>query len=156
MLQPGTQVPVLEGFDQDHQTLRLQDYKGKKVILFFYPKDNTPTCTKEACNLGENYGRLQEAGLEVIGVSTDPVKSHKKFAEKFDLPFPLVADTDQRWVKAFGVWGEKQMFGKKYDGTHRTTFIIDEEGTILHVITKVNSGDHARQILAILGEQQDL
>lgn len=141
-------MPNIQGIDQDGKSVSIADFAGKKVIVFFYPKDNTPTCTKEACNLRDNYGVLTEAGYEVLGVSIDGEKSHLKFIAKFDLPYSLIADTEQQWVNAFGVWGEKKMYGKTYMGTHRTTFVIDEKGVIERVIAKVKSADHTAQILA--------
>jgi len=152
MLEAGTPVPEIQGKDQNGSPISLKDYQGKKVVLFFYPKDNTPTCTKEACNLRDNYAELQAQGFEVIGVSVDDEKSHQKFIDKFNLPYPLIADTDHAFVEAFGVWGEKSMYGKKYMGTFRTTFVIDEKGVISHVFPKVKSADHTQQILKALGE----
>ena len=150
MLEVGTQIPDLKGKDQNGESIALQDYKGKPIILFFYPKDNTPTCTKEACNLRDNYSLWKEKGYEVIGVSIDDEKSHQKFITKHELPFPLIADTDHAFVEGFGVWGEKSMYGKKYMGTFRTTFVIDGEGKISHVFPKVKSADHTQQILKAL------
>lgn len=150
MLEVGTQIPDLKGKDQNGEPIALQEYKGKPIILFFYPKDNTPTCTKEACNLRDNYALLQEQGFEVIGVSIDNEKSHQKFIAKYELPFPLIADTDHAFVEGYGVWGEKSMYGKKYMGTYRTTFVIDKEGKISHVFPKVKSADHTQQILKAL------
>jgi len=147
LLEIGANAPDVIGVDQQGNSVALKDYLGKNVILFFYPKDNTPTCTKEACNLRDNYQALKEKGYEVIGVSIDDETSHQKFIDKFDLPYTLVADTDHKWVEAFGVWGEKKMYGKTYMGTMRTTFVIDEQGKITHVIKKVKSADHANQIL---------
>lgn len=148
VLSVGAKAPELQGTDQDGNPIAISDFTGKKLVIFFYPKDNTPTCTKEACNLRDNYGALKVAGYEVLGVSIDSEKSHRKFIDKFELPFPLVADTDQKWVEGFGVWGEKQMYGKTYMGTHRTTFLLDEKGEVTQVIEKVKSADHAAQILA--------
>lgn len=148
LLAEGTQSPSIQGIDQDGKSISIADFAGKKVIVFFYPKDNTPTCTKEACNLRDNYSVLTAAGYEVIGVSIDGEKSHRKFIDKFDLPYSLIADTEKEWVNAFGVWGEKKMYGKTYMGTYRTTFVIDEKGVIERVIEKVKSADHTAQILA--------
>ncbi|MBX7243163.1 MAG: thioredoxin-dependent thiol peroxidase [Bacteroidia bacterium] len=147
----GNTVPGLSGKDQSGNTISLSQFKGRKVVLFFYPEDDTPTCTKEACNLRDNYGLLKSKGLEVIGVSIDNETSHQKFIGKYDLPFPLIADEDKTWVEAYGAWGEKNMYGKKYMGTHRVTFLINEEGVISHVIKKVKSDNHAQQILDLLG-----
>lgn len=127
----------------------LKQYLGKKLIVFFYPKDNTPGCTAEACNLRDNYKILQKAGFELIGISVDDVKSHQKFIQKFDLPFPLIADTEQKIVNQFGVWVEKNMYGRKYMGTARKTFIIDEKGKIEHIIEKVDTKNHSQQILEL-------
>ncbi len=151
ILEVGASVPDVSVKDQEGNTISLKDFIGKKMVIFFYPKDNTPTCTKEACNLRDNYALLQEKGFQVIGVSIDDEKSHQKFIEKHELPFPLIADTDHHLVEAFGVWGEKKMYGKTYMGTHRTTFVVDEKGSISHVIKKVKSADHAQQILKEVG-----
>lgn len=124
-------------------------FEGKKTILFFYPKDNTPGCTAEACSLRDNYKQLQKRGFELIGVSVDDEKSHQKFITKYELPFPLIADTDQKVVNDYEVWVEKSMYGRKYMGTARKTFIIDEKGKIEHIIEKVDTKDHANQILAL-------
>lgn len=146
-LQPGKKAPLFKAKDQDGNTVSLKDFLGKKVALFFYPHDNTPTCTDEACNLRDNYALLKEAGIEVIGISTDDEKSHKKFETKHQLPFTLIADPDMKIVNAYGVWGLKKFMGREFDGTHRTTFLIDEKGIITHVIEKVKSKEHAAQIL---------
>ena len=148
-LEPGTSAPEFTGNDQDGKPVSLADFKGNKLVLFFYPKDNTPGCTKEACNLRDNYAVLQEKGFKILGVSVDDEKSHTKFITKFDLPFPLLADTEKATVEAYGVWTEKNMYGRKYMGTARTTYIIDESGKVEHVIPKVKTGDHAAQILAL-------
>ncbi len=146
-LQAGDKAPVFEGVDQDGNTIRLKDFSGKKVVLYFYPKDNTPGCTKQACDLRDNYTALLKAGYVVIGVSTDSAKSHKKFIEKFELPFPLIADEDKSIHEKYGVWGEKSMYGKTFMGTLRTTFIIDEKGKIEEIISKVKTDEHTAQIL---------
>ncbi len=147
----GNAVPELTGEDQNGKAISLSQFKGSKVVLFFYPEDDTPTCTKEACNLRDHYGLLKAKGLEVIGVSINDTVSHQKFIQKFELPFPLIADVDKTWVEAYGAWGEKNMYGKKYMGTHRVTFLINEAGVITHVIKKVKSDTHAQQILDLLG-----
>lgn len=147
MLKSGDKAPEFQGKDQDGQLVSLADFKGKKVVLYFYPKDDTPGCTAEACNLRDNYKAMQEAGFEILGVSTDDEKSHRKFIEKYELPFKLIADTDKKINEAYGVWGEKSMYGRKYMGTSRTTFIIDEKGIIQEVIKKVDTKNHAEQIL---------
>ena len=146
-LTAGDKAPVFKGTDQDGNNISLKDFAGKKVVLYFYPKDNTPSCTKQACDLRDNYKALLKAGYVVIGVSTDGSTSHKKFIEKFKLPFPLIADEDKTIHEQYGVWGEKSMYGKTYMGTFRTTFIIDEKGKIEEVISKVKTDDHTAQIL---------
>ncbi|WP_109829896.1 thioredoxin-dependent thiol peroxidase [Reichenbachiella versicolor] len=147
-LKAGDKAPEFEGVIQDGSTIKLSDYKGKKVILYFYPKDNTPGCTAESCNLRDNYEVLQEKGYVVLGISSDGEASHQKFITKHELPFDLIADTDKKIHELFGVWGEKSMYGRKYMGTFRTTFVIDEEGVLEEVITKVKTKDHTAQILA--------
>ena len=146
-LKKGDKAPDIKAKDQNGKEVSLKDLKGKKVVLFFYPKDNTPGCTAEACNLRDNYNALQKAGYEVIGVSTDSEKSHQKFIEKYNLPFTLLVDEDKKIVNDYGVWGEKKFMGRTFDGTHRTTFIINEEGKVEDVITKVKTKDHTAQIL---------
>jgi peroxiredoxin Q/BCP len=140
-------APLFESRDQDGKEIKLSDYKGKKVVLYFYPKDDTPGCTAEACNLRDNYDRFVSQGFEILGISSDDEKSHKKFINKYNLPFRLVADTDKSIHEKYGTWVEKSMYGKKYMGTARTTFIIDEEGIIRDIIEKVNTKDHTVQIL---------
>lgn len=147
MLGIGDKVPDVTIPDQNGNPVNLRKLKGKKIALYFYPKDQTPGCTAQACNLRDNYSILQKKGYEVFGVSTDSEKSHKKFIEKQSLPFPLLSDVDKKLHEAFGTWGEKSMWGKKYMGTLRTTFIIDEKGVIEEVIEKVNTKDHTTQIL---------
>ncbi len=150
MMNIGDKAPEVLGVDENGNEVRLSDYKGKKVILYFYPKDNTPGCTTEACNLRDNMDALRNAGYEVIGASIQDAKSHQKFIEKHQLPFHLVADVDQKLVQEFGVWGEKNMCGRKYMGTFRTTFIINEEGVIERIFTpkQIKTKEHAEQILA--------
>lgn len=145
-LKEGSKAPYFEGIDQNDKVVKLSDYKGKKVVLYFYPKDNTPGCTAEACNLRDNYTSLLERGFIVIGISPDDEKSHKKFSAKFSLPFPLIADTSKNILNEYGVWGEKKMYGKSYLGVIRTTFIIDENGIIEKIISKVNTSGHTEQI----------
>lgn len=147
-LKPGDKAPAFEGIDQNGNPIKLSDFKGKKLVLYFYPKDNTPTCTEQACNLRDNYRAMLKAGYAVVGISTDSAKKHQNFIKKYDLPFPLIADTDQSIHEQFGTWGEKQMFGRKYMGTFRTTFVIDENGVIEDIISKVTAKEHASQILA--------
>ena len=145
----GDKAPEILGRNEKGEDIHLSDYKGKKVVLYFYPKDMTSGCTAEACNLRDNYTDLRKTGYEVIGVSIDDEQSHLKFIEKNNLPFTLIADTDKKLVEQFGVWGEKSMYGRKYMGTFRTTFIIDEEGKIERIITpkEIKTSDHAAQIL---------
>ena len=145
-LKEGMKAPVFEGIDQNGKTIKLSDFKGKKVILYFYPKDNTPGCTAEACNLRDNYDSFLKKGFAVIGVSPDNEKSHKGFTSKYSLPFPLIADTSKKILNDYGVWGEKKMYGKTFLGVLRTTFIIDEKGIIEKIITKVDTGGHTKQI----------
>ncbi|TDB64621.1 thioredoxin-dependent thiol peroxidase [Arundinibacter roseus] len=146
-LQIGDPAPDFTAKDQHGNVVSLQDFKGKKVILYFYPKDSTPGCTTQACNLRDNYDALLKQGYVVLGVSVDDEKSHRKFIEKFELPFSLLADTDHAVVKAFGVWVEKSMYGRTYMGTARTTFVLDEHGIILEIIQKVDTKNHAQQVL---------
>jgi len=145
----GDKAPEILGIDQNGKQIRLSDYKGKKIVLYFYPKDNTGGCTAQACNLRDNYSELRKAGYEVIGVSVDDEKSHRKFIDKNDLPFQLIADTDKKLVKEFGVWGEKKLYGRTYEGTFRTTFLIDENGIIEKIIVpkEIKVKDHAAQII---------
>lgn len=147
MLKAGDKAPDFESKDQDGNTVRLSDYRGKKVVLYFYPKDNTPGCTAESCNLRDNYDALQKQGYVVLGVSGDSERSHRKFIDKYELPFSLIADEDKSVHAAFGTWGEKKLYGKTYMGTLRTTFLIDEDGVIREVIEKVKTRDHTAQIL---------
>jgi peroxiredoxin Q/BCP len=143
----GDTAPDFASTDQNGHPIRLSDYRGKKVVLYFYPKDDTSGCTAQACSLRDNYADLKAAGYEVLGVSIDNQASHQKFIKKYDLPFTLVADTDKQLVDAYGVWQEKSMYGRKYMGTVRTTFLIDEQGIITDIIGKVDTKKHAEQIL---------
>lgn len=145
-LQIGDKAPAIAAKNQNGETIKLSDFHGKKVILYFYPKDNTPGCTTEACNFRDNYQSLVKDGFEVIGVSIDSEQSHQKFISKFDLPFNLLADEDQKIVNDYGVWVEKNMYGRKYMGTARTTFVIDEQGIIQHIIKKVDNKNASQQI----------
>lgn len=147
-LKPGDKAPEINSTDQNGNPLKLNDFRGSKVVLYFYPKDDTPGCTAEACNLRDNYQDLLARGYKVIGVSTDSQKSHQKFTEKYSLPFPLIPDTDKTIVNAYGVWGPKKFMGKSYEGISRTTFIIDENGVIEKVFDKVDTKNHTGQILA--------
>ena len=146
-IKEGSKAPSFEGIDQSGNRIKLSDYKGKKLVLYFYPKDDTPGCTAEACNLRDNHESLLKKGFAVIGVSPDSEKSHKKFAGKFSLPFPLLADESKKILNDYGVWGEKKMYGKTYLGVIRTTFIIDEKGIIEKIINKVDTASHTEQIL---------
>lgn len=147
LLSVGSPAPDFQLKDQNNQLIRLSDFRGKKVALYFYPKDDTPGCTKQACNLRDNYSSLLEKNIQVIGVSIDTPESHQKFAQKYNLPFPLIADTHQELVQTYQVWGEKNNYGKKYFGTHRVTYLIDEQGIILKIFPKVNTENHTQQIL---------
>ena len=146
-IQVGDKAPPFSVSDDRGNTQSLSDYAGKKLVVFFYPKANTPGCTAEACDLRDHYKELQDAGYSLLGVSADTEKSQRNFSEKFEFPFPLLADVDKEVINAFGVWGPKQFMGKEYDGIHRKTFIIDEKGTVERVIDKVKTKEHASQIL---------
>ena len=150
-LQPNTPAPDFSLQDQSGNTHNLADYRGRKVALYFYPKDDTPGCTAQACNLRDNIGALTDKGIVVLGASTDDAASHGKFEKKYDLNFPLLADTEKTLVNDYGVWGEKNFMGKTYMGTNRVTYLIDENGNIAHVIEKVDTKDHTRQILDTWG-----
>lgn len=146
-LEIGQKAPDFKAKDQQGNTVKLSDYKGKKVVLYFYPKDNTPGCTAQACNLRDNYEALRKEGYEVIGVSADSQKSHQNFIEKQQLPFTLIADEDKTVHELYGTWAEKQNFGRSYMGTVRTTYVINEDGIIADIIKKVNTKEHSNQIL---------
>lgn len=146
-LKEGDKAPAFSGIDQHGKNISLSDFKGKKVVLYFYPKDDTPGCTAQSCNLRDNHMELRSKGYEVIGVSIDSEKSHQKFIAKYELPFTLIADTDKKIVSDYGVWVEKSMYGKKYMGTARTTFIINENGVIEKIIDKVDTKNHAAQVV---------
>ncbi|KAB2871750.1 MAG: thioredoxin-dependent thiol peroxidase [Bacteroidales bacterium] len=146
----GDKAPDFKGIDQDGKSITLSDYKGKILVLYFYPKDNTSGCTAEACSLRDGYEDLQKLGMEVVGVSPDSAKSHQSFIQKYSLPFRLVADTEKEVANAYGVWGEKKMYGKAYMGILRTTFVIDKNGIISHIFDKVDTKEHVTQILTEL------
>jgi peroxiredoxin Q/BCP len=146
-LKEGLKAPVFKGKDQEGNLISLEDFKGKKVVLYFYPKDDTPGCTAEACNLRDNYEGLLSRGFAIVGVSPDSSTSHARFRDKYKLPFSLVADPDKEIIKAYGAWGEKNRYGKTYEGVLRTTFILDESGNILKKISKVDAKNHTAQIL---------
>tara|TARA_Y100001933_G_scaffold156114_1_gene154365 strand:+ start:6687 stop:7133 length:447 start_codon:yes stop_codon:yes gene_type:complete len=148
MLKVGDKVPDFSAKDQDGNTINLSDYKGKKLVVFFYPKASTPGCTAEACNLRDNYKELQAQGYELLGVSADSQKRQHNFKTKYEFPFPLLADEDHTVINTFGVWGPKKFMGREYDGIHRTTFVINGDGIVENVIEKVKTKDHAAQILA--------
>ena len=151
MTQPtaGMPAPQFEGTDQNGNVIKLNSFRGKKIVLYFYPKDNTPGCTAEACSLRDNYNELLKKGFVVIGISPDSIKSHEKFSEKYELPFPLISDPEKKIMKAYGAYGEKMMYGKKVAGVLRTTFIIDGDGKIEKVIKKVDTKEHAPQIFKL-------
>lgn len=146
-IKEGDKAPRFEGKTQDGKVCKSEDYVGKKLILFFYPKDMTPGCTAEACNLRDHYGELKSKGYDLVGVSPDSVERHMKFSEKYNLPFPLIADEDKKVLNDYGVWGEKKLYGRTYLGVNRTTFVIDEKGMILKIFPKVKTKDHTAQIL---------
>ncbi|MGF7231437.1 thioredoxin-dependent thiol peroxidase [Arachidicoccus sp.] len=147
VLKAGDRAPEFKGVDQNGNVIALSDFKGKKVVLYFYPKDNTPGCTAQACNLRDNYEELINKGFQIIGVSGDSIKSHKKFEEKFGLPFPLIADEDKIILEAYGVWKPKMFMGRSFIGIHRTTFLIDGKGIIKAIIDKPNTKNHTEQVL---------
>jgi thioredoxin-dependent peroxiredoxin len=147
-LKVGTIAPPFEGINENGESLSLSDYRGRKLVLFIYPQDNTPSCTAEACSLRDSYGELRERGFELLGVSADTAQKHGKFKTKFNLPFSLLADTEHKVLEAYQAWGEKKFMGRVYDGIHRKTYVISEEGIIERVFDKVATSDHAAQILA--------
>lgn len=149
-LSKGDKAPEFHGLNQNNENVSLETFKGKKLIIYFYPKDNTPGCTAESCNMNDNYQAWLAKGYEVVGVSPDSVASHKKFSDKFQFGFSLIADTDKEMLQAYGVWGEKSMYGKKYMGVMRTTFVIDESGIIVDVFEKVDTKNHTDQIIKAL------
>jgi len=146
-LEKGSKAPTFKGQDQDGKTIQLSDFSGSKLILYFYPKDDTPGCTAESCDLRDNYEMWLSKGYKVLGISPDSQQSHQKFIAKYNLPFPLISDTDKKIIKEYGAWGMKKMYGKEYEGLLRTTFIIDEKGLIKEVFSKVNTKEHSKQIL---------
>lgn len=149
-LREGDKAPTFTGIDQDGKSISLSDFSGKNLILFFYPKDMTPGCTAEACNLRDNFTELRKKGFEILGISPDSVSRHQKFIEKYELPFKLIADEEKEILKNYGVWGEKKMYGRSYMGAIRTTIIIDKDGTIIKIFHKVKTNDHTAQILSEL------
>ena len=151
-LNEGMKAPGFEGIDQNGRTIKLSDFTGKKVVLYFYPKDDTPGCTAEACNLQDNLDSFLKKGFAVVGVSPDTEKSHKGFASKYALKFPLIADIEKKILNDYGVWGEKKMYGRSYMGVLRTTFIIDEKGIIEKIITKVDTSGHTKQIFDLYNQ----
>lgn len=151
-LTEGKKAPAFKGKDQNGKPVSLADFKGKKVVLYFYPEDDTPTCTVQACNLRDNFGLLKKNGFIVLGVSPDEEKKHKKFEAKYNLPFTLIADADHKIIDSYGVWGEKQMYGRTYMGLHRSTFLIDEQGVIRKIFLKPKSKQHSEEILKAWAE----
>ncbi len=151
-LKVGDQAPNFSGIDQNDKLNTLLDFKGKKLAIYFYPKDNTPGCTVQACNLRDNYEGIEKAGIKILGISADSIVSHQKFADKFSLPFPLIADEDRTIIDLFGVWGPKKFMGKEYDGIHRTTFLINENQQIVGIIEKPKTKDHTTEILEIFNK----
>lgn len=149
-LKVGDLAPQFSGKDGNGATVSLNDYKGKKIVLYFYPKDNTPGCTVQACNLRDHYSELSKNEISIVGVSMDTAVAHTKFSNKFELPFPLIADEDKTIIEQFGVWGPKKFMGKEYDGIHRTTFIIDESQKIIGIIEKPKTNNHAEEILQLI------
>jgi peroxiredoxin Q/BCP len=150
ILEEGAKAPAFSVKDSEGNQVSLDDFKGKKLVLYFYPQDNTPTCTVQACNLRDNFSLLTKRGFSIVGVSPDEESSHKKFAAKYSLPFVLIADPEHEIIEKYGVWGEKQMYGKKYMGLLRTTFVIDEAGLIEKIFRKPKSKEHAQEILAAM------
>jgi peroxiredoxin Q/BCP len=150
-LKKGDPAPDIEAVDQNGNRISLTSFRGSKVILYFYPKDNTPGCTAEACNLRDNYQMLKDKGFKIIGVSADDERSHKNFSEKYVLPFALIPDKAKKIIMDYGVWGQKKLYGKEYEGINRMTFIIDEQGKIVHIFTKVDTKNHTAQILKEMG-----
>lgn len=148
-LKTGDKAPDFSGKDQNGNTITLGDFKGKKLVVYFYPKDDTPGCTAQACSLRDNYAQLMEKGISILGVSADSTASHTKFITKYELPFSLISDENKEVISLFGVWGPKKFMGKEYDGIHRTTFLIDENQTIVEIINKPNTKEHAEEILKI-------
>lgn len=146
-LTEGQKAPAISGKDQNSKSIKLTDFKGQKIVLFFYPEDDTPTCTIQACNLRDNYALLKNEGFVVLGVSPDDSAKHKKFEEKFSLPFTLIADPDKKIIDTYGVWGPKQLYGRHYEGLHRTTFVIDEKGVIRKIFRKPRNKAHAEEIV---------
>jgi len=153
-LKAGDKAPDFALEDTEGKTVRLSDFRGKTVVLYFYPKDDTPGCTKEACNLRDNYSVLQKKGIVVLGVSLDDQTSHQKFTKKFSLPFPLLCDTEKKVSTLYGIYGERSLYGRKFMGINRTTFLIDTEGKILHIFRKVDTEHHATEILGVLNRQK--
>jgi len=150
LLEVGEKAPNFEGQDQNDSNVSSNDFKGSKWVVYFYPKDNTPGCTAQACSLRDGYDDLNKHGVKVLGVSADSVKSHDKFASKFTLPFPLLSDESKEVINKFGVWGPKKFMGREYEGIHRVSFIMDEEGIVTHVIQKPKTKDHANEVLGLL------
>lgn len=150
-MKPGDKAPVFSGVDQDGNTISLKDYKGKKLVLYFYPKDDTPGCTAQACSLRDEYAALKRKGIEILGVSADNEAKHQKFIDKYQLPFRLLADTNHEVIKLYDVWGKKQFMGRVFDGLNRTTFLINEKGVIDHIIPQPDTKNHAEEVMTLWG-----
>ena len=146
-LQEGDKAPAFRAVDDNGQPQSLADYKGKRLVLYFYPADDTPACTVQACNLRDNFGSLKKAGITILGISPDDTASHRKFREKFDLPFPLLADPEHKIIDKYGVWGPKKLYGREYTGLHRTTFLVDEKGIIRKIFLRPRNKQHAEEIM---------
>ena len=155
-LQAGDKAPYFKGVDQDDNPISLDDFKGKKLVLYFYPKDDTPGCTKEACSLRDNYRKFEKLGYSILGVSPDKSKKHRSFIEKYELPFPLLADTEKQTIMAYGAWGLKKFMGREFEGVLRSTFIISEDGTIENIIDQVRTKDHGEQVLDLVAEEKSV
>lgn len=151
-LKVGDKAPDFATVDQQGKAVALKDYTGKKLAIYFYPKDNTPGCTAQACNIRDNYSALNKAGISIVGVSADDEKSHLKFIDRYDLPFTLLVDTDKKIINDYGVWGPKKFMGRTYDGIHRTTFLLDENHTIVGIIDKPKTKEHAEEIMALYNQ----
>lgn len=153
-LKVGDQAPSFTAIDQNENEVKLDDFKGKRVVIYFYPRDNTPGCTAQACNIRDNYSEIQKEGIVILGVSADTARKHQNFINKFELPFPLLADVDKELLNLYGVWGEKKFMGNVYDGIHRTTFVMDEDHKIIGIIEKPKTKDHTREILEVYNENK--
>ena len=151
-LKAGDKAPTFTGKDQNGNKISLADYKGKKIVLYFYPEDDTPACTTQACNIRDNYSLLKKKGITILGISPDDIEKHQKFIDKYNLPFPLLADPEMKIIHKYGVWGEKNLYGRKYMGIHRNTFVINEDGTIVKVFLKPRNKAHVEEILKAIAD----